>query len=204
MGSNLSFDMSHKALSIPSDFSLSLAGIRLELLTLTHEADLIMACQDGKLWELPYTSTPTVEGVHDYILKAHSMSDRVAFAVIDEASGKAIGTTSFHDILPAPKRLEIGYTWYAQSHWRSHVNTACKLMLLTYAFETLHYQTIGWRTDILNTRSQQAIERLGAKKDGTIRGNRLNKDGMISDTMMYSMSAEVWQTIKPNLTKKLG
>ena len=161
------------------------------------------ACQDGNLWELIYTSTPTPDSVVDYIATAHNMPDRIAFAVIDQTTGKAIGTTSYHDILPAPKRLEIGYTWYAQSYWRSHVNTACKLMLMTFAFETLGYQTVGWRTDILNTRSQQAIERLGAKKDGIIRGNRLNKDGNISDTVMYSVVASEWVGIKAELVKKL-
>ena len=188
---------------IPQDFSLLMAGVRLELLTPAHTDDLAIACQDGQLWELIYTSTPTTDGVANYIRTAEVMLDRIAFVVIDETTGKAIGTTSYHDILTAPKRLEIGYTWYAQSYWRSHVNTACKLMLMGYAFETLGYQTVGWRTDILNTRSQQAIERLGAKKDGIIRGNRLNKDGNISDTVMYSVIASEWPTVKANLTNKL-
>ena len=132
------------------------------------------------------------------------MPDRKAFVVIDESNGKAIGATSFHDILPTSKRLEIGYTWYAKSYWRTHVNTICKLMLLTYIFETLNYQTVGWRTDIDNHRSQQAIERLGAKKDGVIRGNRVRRDGVISDTVMYSMSKHEWPKHKTKLIEKLA
>ncbi|MDO5770021.1 MAG: GNAT family protein, partial [Psychrobacter sp.] len=125
------------------------------------------------------------------------------FAVIDEATGEVIGSTSYHDILPNAKRLEIGYTWYAKSYWRTHVNTACKLMLLTHAFETLGYQIVGWRTDIDNIQSQQAIERLGAKKEGVIRGNRVRRNGVIADTVMYSMSADEWPEAKAKLEDKL-
>lgn len=167
--------------------TLSSNGITLEPLTLAHATDLIEACQDGALWQINETSVPEPDKVMDYINVADSMTDRQAFAVIDERTGKAIGSTSFHDILPTTKRLEIGYTWYAKSYWRAHVNTTCKLILLTHIFETLQYQTVGWRTDVDNHRSQQAIERLGAKKDGVIRGNRVRRDGVISDTVMYSM-----------------
>ena len=191
------------SLILPTDFALSLAKVTLLPLTCEHTHDLALACQDGNLWELIYTSTPTPDSVSDYIQTAITTPDRIAFAVIDDATGNAIGTTSFYDILPAPKRLEIGYTWYAQRYWRTHVNTACKLILMSYAFDTLGYQTVGLRTDILNTRSQRAIERLGATKDGIIRGNRLSKDGNISDTVMYSVIASEWQTIKENLTSKL-
>ena len=183
--------------------TLSSKGITLEPLTLAHATDLIEACQDGELWKINVTSVPEPDKVIDYINVADSMTDRQAFAVIDERTGKAIGSTSFHDILPTTKRLEIGYTWYAKSYWRTHVNTTCKLMLLTYVFETLQYQTVGWRTDIDNHRSQQAIERLGAKKDGVIRGNRLRRDGVISDTVMYSMIYSEWADIKSKLTAKV-
>lgn len=179
-------------------------GILLKPLTLTHAADLVEACQDGELWKINETSVPTPENVIDYINTAHSMSDRQAFVVINELTGKAIGSTSFHDILPFAKRLEIGYTWYAKSYWQTHVNTTCKLMLLTYIFETLEYQTVGWRTDIGNHRSQSAIERLGAKKDGVIRGNRIRRDGVISDTVMYSLMKSEWPKVKTELTNKLN
>ena len=183
--------------------TLSSNGIILEPLTLAHATDLVEACQDGELWKINVTSVPEPDKVIDYINIADSMPDRQAFAVIDERTGKAIGSTSFHDILPASKRLEIGYTWYAKSYWRTHVNTTCKLMLLTHVFETLGYQTIGWRTDIDNHRSQQAIERLGAKKDGVIRGNRVRRDGVISDTVMYSVVSSEWADIKPKLAAKI-
>ena len=183
--------------------TLSSNGITLKPLMLSHATDLMEACQDGELWKINETSVPEPDKVIDYINTADSMPDRQAFVVIDESNGKAIGTTSFHDILPFAKRLEIGYTWYAKSYWRTHVNTTCKLMLLTYIFETLKYQTVGWRTDIDNHRSQQAIERLGAKKDGVIRGNRVRRDGIISDTVMYSMVSSEWSQIKPKLAGKL-
>ena len=184
--------------------TLSSNGIILKPLMLTHANDLAQACQDGELWKINETSVPEPDKIIDYINTAHSMPDRKAFVVIDESNGKAIGTTSFHDILPTSKRLEIGYTWYAKSYWRTHVNTICKLMLLTYIFETLEYQTVGWRTDIDNHRSQQAIERLGAKKDGVIRGKRVRRDGVISDTVMYSMSKDEWPKHKTKLIEKLA
>lgn len=184
--------------------TLSSNGITLESLTFKHAADLREACQDGELWLITTTSVPEPDKVVDYINIAESMSNRSAFAVIDEKTGKSIGTTSYHDILPLAKRLDIGYTWYAQSHWRTHINTTCKLMLLSYAFENLQYQTVGWRTDIENARSQQAIERLGAKKDGVIRGNRVRRDGAIADTVMYSLLADEWPEVKAMLMKKLN
>ena len=184
--------------------TLSSNGIILKPLMLTHANDLAQACQDGELWKINETSVPEPDKIIDYINTAHSMPDRKAFVVIDESNGKAIGAPSFHDILPTSKRLEIGYTWYAKSYWRTHVNTTCKLILLTYIFETLEYQTVGWRTDIDNHRSQQAIERLGAKKDGVIRGNRVRRDGVISDTVMYSMSKDEWPKHKTKLIEKLA
>ena len=183
--------------------TLSSNGITLEPLTFAHAADLVEACQDGELWKINVTSVPEPDKVIDYINVADLMANRQAFAVIDERTGKAIGSTSFHDILPTTKRLEIGYTWYAKSYWRTHVNTTCKLILLTYIFETLKYQTVGWRTDIDNHRSQRAIERLGAKKDGVIRGNRVRRDGIISDTVMYSMVYSEWAGIKSKLSAKV-
>ena len=184
--------------------TLSSNGITLKPLTLSHATDLAEACQDGELWKINETSVPEPDKVIDYINTATSMADRQAFVVIDDLTGKAIGTTSFHDISPISKRLEVGYTWYAKSYWRTHVNTTCKLMLLTHIFENLDYQTVGWRTDIGNHRSQRAIERLGAKKDGVIRGNRVCRDGVISDTVMYSLIKSEWLRVKLELTKKLN
>lgn len=183
--------------------TLSSNGVTLEPLNLSHTNDLVEACKNGELWLITTTSVPEPDMVISYINNAHKTPDRCAFAVIDEVTGRAIGSTSYHDILPLPKRLEIGYTWYAKQYWRTHVNTACKLMLLTYAFEILEYLTVGWRTDAQNYRSQQAIERLGAKKDGTIRGNRVCRDGTISGTTMYSLTATEWPDIKATLKEKV-
>ena len=125
--------------------------------------------------------------------------NRLAFAVIDEATGRVLGSTSYHDILPAVRRVEIGYTWYAQSVQRSHVNTTCKLLLLGHAFDQLGCQVVGWRTDNFNYASQRAIERLGARKDGVIRGHALRRDGTIRDTVMYSMRAGEWPEARAQL-----
>jgi RimJ/RimL family protein N-acetyltransferase len=124
---------------------------------------------------------------------------RFAFAVTEQASGKVLGCTSFHDIVPALQRVEIGWTWYAKSCQRTHVNTVSKLLMMTHAFETLGCQVVGWRTDNFNFASQAAIERLGAKKDGILRGHALRRDGTIRDTVMYSMRAGEWPEAKAQL-----
>lgn len=172
--------------------TLSMNNVRLEPLNESHEAGLIEATKDGELWKLRITSTPTPEQVADYIQQAHQQHDRFAFAVIDETTNTILGTTSYHDILEQQKRVEIGYTWYAKKAQKTHVNTTCKFLLLQHAFETLNIATVGWRTDQFNFSSQKAIERLGAKKDGVIRGHAIRKDGTIRDTVMYSMTQEEW------------
>ncbi|MDD2712614.1 MAG: GNAT family protein, partial [Simplicispira sp.] len=128
---------------------------------------------------------------------------RFAFAVIDEASERVLGSTSFHDILPAVRRVEIGYTWYARSMQRSHVNTTCKLLMLGHAFGPLGCHVVGWRTDHFNFASQRAIERLGAKKDGVIRGHALRRDGTIRDTVMYSLRSGEWPESRAQLLSLL-
>ena len=177
-------------------------GVRLEPLAAAHEAGLGEAAQDGELWKLRITSVPEPQEVRIYIetaLKMRQAGDRFAFAVIDVATGRVLGSTSFHDILPAVQRVEIGYTWYAQSAQRSHVNTTCKLLMMGHAFDTLGCRTVGWRTDNFNFASQQAIERLGARKDGVIRGHAMRRDGTIRDTVMYSMTAGEWPEAKAQL-----
>lgn len=178
--------------------------IRLEPLTTVHAPALAELVQDGKLWQITVTSVPAPQDSLNYIETAVNTADRLAFAVIDKTTEKLIGSSSYHDILPRVKRLEIGYTFYGQSYWRTAVNSRCKLLLLTHAFETLQYLTVGWRTDGLNLRSQQAIERLGAKKDGVIRGHALRRDGSIRDTVMYSMTADEWQLAKQQLQQHMA
>jgi len=182
--------------------TLSERGVTLEPLALSHEAGLRAAAADGALWNLRVTSVPEPGQTRQYIEDALAMRDagsRFAFAVLDTATGRVLGSSSYHDILPAVKRLEIGYTWYAQQTQRSHVNTATKLLLMRHAFETLGCAVVGWRTDNFNFASQAAIERLGAKKDGVIRGHALRRDGTIRDTVMYSMRAGEWPEARAQL-----
>jgi RimJ/RimL family protein N-acetyltransferase len=185
---------------------LSARGVRLEPLAPAHEDGLRQAAADGQLWTVRVTSVPEPESTRKYIEDALKMRDdgnRFAFAVIDEATGKVLGSSSYHDIIPAVKRVEIGYTWYAKSVQRTHVNSTCKLMLMTHAFETLQCNVVGWRTDNFNYASQKAIERLGAQKDGTIRGHATRRDGTIRDTVMYSMRAGEWAEAKAQLLYQL-
>ena len=181
-------------------------GVRLAPLTMEHTAGLQAAAADGELWNLRITWVPALDEATAYIQKALDMQTqgtRCPFVVLDAESGKVLGTTSFHDIVPGAQRVEIGYTWYAASVQRSHVNTAAKLLLMQHAFETLGCAVVGWRTDILNTRSQQAIERLGARKDGVIRHHTQRWDGTVRDTVMYSMLAAEWPAAKQRLLEKL-
>lgn len=181
---------------------LSERGVRLEPLALRHEDGLRAAAADGELWTLRITSVPEPDQTRQYIedaLKMREQGHRFAFAVVEEATDTVLGSTSYHDILPAVKRLEIGYTWYARRAQRSHVNTTCKLLLMGHAFDTLGCHVVGWRTDNYNFASQQAIERLGAKKDGVIRGHALRRDGTIRDTVMYSMRSGEWPEARAQL-----
>jgi RimJ/RimL family protein N-acetyltransferase len=186
---------------------LTARGIKLVPLALNHEAGLRAAAADGELWNLRITSVPAPDETRGYIdtaLKNREDGHRFAFAVIDEASDVVLGSTSYHDILPDVKRVEIGCTWYAKRVQRTHVNTTCKLLLLTHAFDTLGCNVVGWRTDIFNFASQRAIERLGAKKDGVIRGNVLRRDGTIRDTVMYSLHRGEWPEVRSHLNYLLN
>ena len=177
-------------------------GVRLEPLTLEHEAGLAAAAADGELWKLRITSVPEPQETRGYIeaaLLGREQGHRFAFAVLDDETNKVLGTTSYHDIVPAVRRLEIGYTWYAKSVQRTHVNTSAKLLMMAHAFGTLGCHVVGWRTDNFNFASQRAIERLGAKKDGILRGHALRRDGTIRDTVMYSMRSGEWPEARAQL-----
>lgn len=187
--------------------TLSCNGVRLEPLALAHADGLAAAAADGKLWRLRVTGVPAPGEEKAYIQTALDMQQagaRLPFAVVDETTNQILGTTSYHDIVPAIQRLEIGYTWYAQSVQRTHVNTSCKLMLMAHAFEVLHARVVGWRTDNFNFASQRAIERLGARKDGVLRGHQVRRDGTIRDTVMYSMTAGEWPEAKAQLLYRLA
>lgn len=187
--------------------TLSARGVTLVPLALEHENGLRAAAADGALWNIRVTSVPEPQDTRRYIEDALAMREtgnRFAFCVIDEATGRVLGSSSYHDILPAVKRVEIGYTWYAKSVQRSHVNSTCKLLLMTHAFETLGCNVVGWRTDNFNFASQAAIERLGAHKDGVLRGHALRRDGTIRDTVMYSLRSGEWPEVKAQLLHGLN
>lgn len=186
----------------PRPIALEGHGMRLEPLSLDHADDLARAADDGRLYELSYTSVPSPGMERAYIQAAlDGYGDRhmLPWAVRDLSSGQIVGSTRYHDIVAAVDRVEIGYTWYARSCQRSYVNTSCKLLLLAHGFDTLGCAVVGLRTDILNTRSQQAIEKLGAKRDGVIRHHALRRDGSVRDTVMYSILRGEWPEIRARL-----
>lgn len=190
------------SMAFVTPITLEARGIRLVPLGPDHEDGLRAAATDGALWNIRVTTVPEPENVAAYIQTALEMreaGDRFAFAVLDTTTGDVLGSSSYHDILPTVKRVEIGYTWYAARCQRTHVNSVAKLLLMTHAFDTLGCGVVGWRTDNFNYASQQAIERLGAQKDGVIRGHALRRDGTIRDTVMYSMRAGEWPEAKAQL-----
>jgi RimJ/RimL family protein N-acetyltransferase len=187
--------------------TLERAPVRLEPLGPQHEAGLRAAAADGELWNLRITSVPEPDQTRAYIdtaLAGQAAGHRLPFVVIESGSGRVLGSTSYHDIVPAIDRLEIGWTWYAKSVQRSAVNTTAKLLLLTHAFETLGAQLVGWRTDNYNFASQRAIERLGAKKDGVLRHHAVRRDGTVRDTVMYSLAAGEWPEVRAHLLWQLA
>jgi RimJ/RimL family protein N-acetyltransferase len=182
-------------------------GVRLEPLSTEHEKALAEAAKDGKLWELFFTTVPAPDQVSSYIsqaLEKQKQGEMLPWAVRDLKSGEIVGSTRYHDIIAAADRVEIGHTWYAERCQRSHVNTACKLLLFEHGFERLGCKVIGLRTDNFNFRSQRAIEALGAKKDGVIRHHWPRRDGSIRDTVMYSVLKDEWPSVKTHLTLRLS
>lgn len=191
----------------PEPVTLAAPTLRLEPMTADHAAGLDAAARDGELWNLRVTSVPAPGETAEYIaaaLKGRDKGHMLPFVVVDAASGRVIGSTRYHDIVPAVERVEIGYTWYGKSWQRTHVNTTCKLLLLTHAFETLGAKLVGWRTDNYNFASQRAIERLGAKKDGVLRHHSPRRDGTVRDTVMYSLLAGEWPEVKAQLLYQLS
>jgi RimJ/RimL family protein N-acetyltransferase len=182
-------------------------GIRLEPMAEHHHDALVAAASDGRLWELWFTAVPAPDGMERYVadaLKGQQDGHMLPWVVRDAATGAVIGSTRYHDILPAMDRVEIGHTWYAHSRQRTHVNTTCKLMLLRHAFETLGCKVVGLRTDNFNLRSQRAIEALGAKKDGVIRHFGMRRDGTVRDSVMYSILASEWPDVRRHLELRLA
>lgn len=181
-------------------------GVRLEPLREEHAEALGGAAEDGKLWELWFTSVPEPAQTRAYIASAlagQAAGHMLPWVVRELTSDTLIGSTRYHDIVPALDRVEIGYTWYAQRWQRSHVNTGCKLLLLRHAFDTLGCQVVGLRTDNFNFASQRAIEALGAKRDGILRHHTARRDGTVRDSVMYSILASEWPTVKRHLETRL-
>ena len=190
-----------------SPITLEGHGIRLEPLTIEHEADLSAAAADGELWNLWFTSVPKPEEARIYIetaLAGYQAGHMLPWAVRELTTGKIIGSTRYHDVMANIDRVEIGYTWYAKSWQKSHVNTVCKLLLLAHAFDTLGCKVVGLRTDNLNFNSQKAIEGLGAKKDGVLRHHAIRRDGSVRDSVMYSILVTEWVGVKQHLRFRLS
>jgi RimJ/RimL family protein N-acetyltransferase len=191
----------------PKPVTLERDGIRLELLSPEHYDGLVAAASDGKLWELWFTSVPEPGAVLTYIrdaVKGQSDGHMLPWAVRDLKSNTIVGSTRYHDIVPAIDRVEIGYTWYASRCQRTHVNTTCKLLLLEHAFDSLGCAVVGLRTDNFNFRSQKAIEALGARKDGVLRRHQARRDGSVRDSVMYSILKEEWPDVRKNLELRLS
>ena len=190
----------------PRPLVLEGRGIRLEPLTDEHHDALVAAASDGRLWEFWYIAVPPPEGMRTYVLdalKGQREGHMLPWVVRDASSGTIIGSTRYHDIAPAIDRVEIGHTWYGQSRQRTHVNTTCKLLLLSHAFDTLGCKVVGLRTDNFNFRSQRAIEALGAKRDGVIRHFGARRDGSVRDVVMYSILATEWPDVRRHLDLRL-
>lgn len=190
----------------PTPIALEGNGIRLEPLTAAHEGALVKAATDGRLWELWFTAVPTPDEAAKYIataLEGQRTGHMLPWAVRELGTDTIIGSTRYHDIVPAIDRAEIGYTWYAAAWQRSHVNTTCKLLLLTHAFETLGCRVVGFRTDNFNFASQHAIAALGAHADGVIRHHQARRDGTVRDSVMFSILATEWTDVKRHLRTRL-
>jgi len=187
--------------------TLELNGVRLEPMAAGHAPELARAARDGELWNIRVTSVPAPGEEAAYLdtaLRMREAGSRMPFVVRELAGGTIVGSTSYHDIVAAVDRVEIGYTWYAKSWQRTHVNSSCKLMLLAHAFDTLDCKVVGLRTDNFNYASQRAIERLGARRDGVIRHHALRRDGTVRDTCMYSITAGEWPEVRARLEHRLA
>jgi RimJ/RimL family protein N-acetyltransferase len=181
--------------------------VTLEPLAPHHHDDLVDAVRDGELWKLAYTTIPLPEKMEAEIARrlalAHAGS-MLPFAAIENASGKAVGMTTYMNIDAVHRRVEIGSTWYRTRVQRTRLNTECKLLLLAHAFETLDCIAVEFRTSLQNLRSQRAIERLGAQRDGILRHHAVHGDGTLRDTVVYSIIAAEWPSVRLRLQDLLA
>ena len=182
-------------------------GVRLEPLATTHSEALATATVDGRLWELWYTSVPEPEKMAEYVdaaLRGQRDGHMLAWVVRELASGTIVGATRYHDIVAELDRVEIGYTWYARRMQHTHINSACKLLLLQHAFDSLGCQMVGLRTDNFNFASQKAIAALGAKKDGVLRHHMRRRDGSVRDSVMFSILAAEWPDVRKHSESRVA
>jgi RimJ/RimL family protein N-acetyltransferase len=187
--------------------SLQDEHVLLEPLAPHHAPDLEAAAADGQLWDLWFTSAPPPGQAAGYIQKALdglAANAMLPFAVREKSSGEIVGTTRFYEFDPALPRIAIGYTWYARRWQKSHLNTACKRLLLQHAFETLQCVAVEFHTDGRNQDSQRAIERLGAHRDGVLRAHKRRPDGTLRDTVCYSIIASEWPDVSRWLAMRLA
>jgi RimJ/RimL family protein N-acetyltransferase len=191
----------------PAPITLEGHGVRLEPLAPSHAQSLMVAVSDGKLWELWFTSVPEPTQVSEYIesaLEGQRAGTMLPWAVRELGTGTVVGTSRYHDIVTSVDRVEIGYTFYARTWQHTHLNTACKLLLLAHAFDALGCQVVGLRTDNFNFASQKAIAALGAKRDGVIRHHQRRRDGSARDSVMFSILAAEWPDVRRHLEMRLA
>ncbi|MGP1665355.1 MAG: GNAT family N-acetyltransferase [Rhodanobacter sp.] len=181
--------------------------VSLEPLSLDHVPALETAAADGELWNLVVTSVPAPGHMHDYVERAlRGLADghMLPFAVREKSTGEIVGCTRYYEIDTALPRLAIGYTWYAKRWQKTHLNTACKALLLEHAFETLDCVAVAFHTDETNEASERAIERLGAQREGTLRAHKRRADGSLRNTLCFSVLAEEWPNVANWLGMRLG
>lgn len=194
--------MSSKTVLWPPTVTLEGAHARLEPLRPDHAAALAEASAEGDLWRIWYTKVPSPDGMQAEIerrLGLRAKGSMLPFAVIRRGDERPIGMTTFMNIDAENRRVEIGSTWYARSVQRTQINTECKLMLLTHAFDALDCIAVEWRTHFMNHQSRRAIERLGAKLDGVLRNHAVGADGTLRDTCVYSVIASEWPAVRTHL-----
>jgi RimJ/RimL family protein N-acetyltransferase len=182
-------------------------GVRLEPLTEGHTDVLRAAAEDGRLWELWFTSVPAPDETSAYVgaaLAGQQAGHMLPWVVRELTTNSVVGSTRYHDIVAAIDRVEIGWTWYAKRWQRSHVNTACKLLLLEHAFDALGCAVVGLRTDNFNFASQRAIEALGAHRDGVLRHHQARRDGSARDSVMYSILRAEWPDVRRHLKLRMA
>jgi RimJ/RimL family protein N-acetyltransferase len=180
--------------------------VNLEPLDHRHRGDLIDAVNDGALWTLWYTSIPHPEQMRaeiDRRLALQAIGSMLPFAVIDNMTGRAVGMTTYMNVDAVNRHVEVGSTWYRKSVQRTSLNTLCKLLLLTHAFDTLNCIAVEFRTHAANHQSRRAIERLGAKHDGVLRSHQIASNGTLRDTYVYSIIASEWPAVKAHLAREL-